>query len=239
MELVRGVRVLLLHRRAVAIGALVSCCLTAFLLYSSREQTTGYASARVVINAPNAPATDIKSDVAGTLAPRASLLADLMTTEAARAATARAADLRTSELAIVGPAALAPPTVPVQLAVRATEASRDVREPYVLSVGSDAAAPIATLQATGPNAAGTAKVVAAATAVLETVVARRDSRSQIHVERVGPVVAGPVVKRSSRAMALIAGALLFAVWCGAVVVAAGFATRRRTAGSPTLRPASP
>ena len=240
MELVGALRVLLHHRRAVAVGALVACCVGMFLLYSSRERTTGYATARVLIDAPNAPATDLRSEVAGTLAPRASLLADLMTTEAARAATARAAGLRASQVAIVGPAALAPPTVPVELAARTTEAARDVREPYVLSVSSDVTAPIATLQATGPDVAGTARLVDAGTEVLQTVIARREpTRAQIHVERLGTVAAGPVTERPSRAMGVIAAGLLFILWCGAVVVLAGLARHRRSAGSPAVKPASP
>jgi hypothetical protein len=240
LEIVGVLRILLRHRHAVAAGALLAGCLGAFLLYSARPHTTGYAASRVLINAPHAPATDLDSEVAGTLAPRASLVADLMATESARTATALGAGIEPSQVAIFGPAAGAAPTVPVQLAVRATEAARAVREPYVLSVVADSMAPTASLTATGPDANVAARIVNAAVVELQTVVARRDpTRSQIQVERVGSVVAGPVVKRSSRGAAVIAAGFVFILWCGAIVVVAGLVRHRRLTGSPTLRPVSP
>jgi len=240
VEVVQLLKVLLRRRLLVAIGAVLAVCVGAYLLYSAREQTSGSASARVLIDAPNSPSANLESEVAVTLPARASLLADLMTTEAARAATARAAGLDRDELAVLGPAALAAPTVPVALAVRASEAAREVREPYVLRIEGDTNAPFATLEVTAPDVAAAAKLVTAARTTLESVVARQDQgQAEISVERAGAVTVVPVVKSSSRVLAVLGAGLLFLLWCVAIIVVSGLLRHRRPPrGSPTLRSVS-
>ena len=240
MEIVHLLQILLRRRLWVAVGAVLAAFVGAFLLHSAREQTTASASARVLIDASNSPTANLGSEVVGTLAPRASLLADLMTTEAARAATARGAGLDPDQLAVLGPSALAGPTVPVALAVRASEAAREVREPYVLSIEAEPTAPIATLQASAPDAAAAAKLVNAGTKTFESLVARQEpGRADIRLERAGTVTVVPVVAKASRAPALLGSALVFLLWCVAIIVFAGLARHRRPPrGSSALRPMS-
>ena len=128
MELVAILRVLLRHRVLVVLGALLAVAAGAALMLQGKT-STGVVTVRVQVRAPESRTVNLESDVARTLAARASLLADLLATESVRSATERDAGVPPGELAISTPAMGAFPTVPVPIAVRARQAAARAASP--------------------------------------------------------------------------------------------------------------
>ena len=112
-------------------------------------KTATTAQMRLLLDAPEQPpAADLDSGVAETLGLRAGLMADLLATDSIRAEIARGSGIAPAELAMLPPASAAP-SLPVTLAVAATEAARATTEPYALAIAADHTIPIVSFPVDG------------------------------------------------------------------------------------------
>jgi hypothetical protein len=236
MELVGILRLLVHHRLLVAVGALMAVAIGTKLAVNvslsplkltSRDSTEIFATARVLVDTPNQPAVNLESDIADTAAPRAPLLADLLATDRVRAMIARSAGLTPDQLVVFGPSSKRLP-LSIMLAVRATEASRIVREPAVLDLDANGQIAIISIKAIAGDPTRAVRIADAATANLKLLVAGRPPNAYaLRIEQLGPTAS--TIKRSghSVALGLAASIILFAMWCAAVVVLAGLARHVR------------
>jgi hypothetical protein len=201
---------------------------------SERMTTTHGAQARVLLDAPEEPPTvDLDSGVAETLALRAGLLGDLMASEAVRATIAARAGIDGDELAVVPPSA-GPPSLPVPLAVAASDAARLTSEPYALRVAADPAVPIVRFAVDAPDVAGARRVAQAAVESYETLVATRASRrARLSVMQLGPVRTTTTVDAPPSVLGAAAAFVLFVFGASALVLVAGIRRQWRAA---RLRP---
>jgi hypothetical protein len=236
MEIVSILRVLRRHRILVALGVALTAFLVLTMSYrvsflrpslASKQQTSGLASARVILAARTQPAFDLESQITDTLGTRAALLSDLLSSDNVRARIARGAGLQPSQLAVLTPV-WGPPAIDVALPVSATEAAGLTYEPYVLSVTSEGKIPIISLTTTGPDALRAAKVAnAGVAAVTELIASKSFGRPDIVVEPLGPARARTLVTGPKKAIAIGAALVVFAVWCTAIVFLSWFTARRR------------
>jgi len=220
MEFIGILRVLSRRRLLVSVGALCAVLLGLVLaLHGGATAVTTIASTRVLVDAPGDRAIDLGSEVSDTLALRAQLLADLLTTDAAHAQIAQYAGMPRSQFAILGPSA-GPPPLPITTAVKTADAARVPREPYVLAALADGDSPIISITATGFDPAGEARLVAGAAKSLESIVAGGglEARRSLTTQRLGPVTVKQLPGKSRAPLALAGAVVAFALWCGMLVI---------------------
>ena len=241
MEIVGVLRALVRHRALLATGIVVALVLgvLSFIELSSSQRDLNVSTARVLIDARTTPSTDLESSVADTLGLRAGIVADLMSTRGARAEIARAAGVDVDELAVFGPSMDAPALL-LPLAVAATEAAAEVREPYLVRVSARGRIPFLQITASAPTAAEAMDLVDATRTSLGTLVARRSSRGPgLQVKALGPSVTKTTRDSPPRALAAFVTVGVLGTWCAAIVVVAGLlgAWRRRSSGDRAGRAA--
>lgn len=236
MEIVSILRVLRRHRILVALGVVLTVLVALTMAYqmsflppslASKRQTSGLATAKVIIAARTQPAFDLDSHITDTLGTRAAILADLLSAEDVRARIARGAGLQPKQVAVLTPV-WGPPTIDVALPLAATEAAGLTYEPYVLTVTSEGNIPIISLRATGRDPIRAAKVATAGIAAIEQLIAARSpGRPNIVVERLGPAMARTIVTGPRKAMAIAASMVFLAAWLIGIVFMSWFMARRR------------
>ncbi len=236
MEIVSILRVLRRHRILVALGVALSILVALKMAYqvsfmppslASKQQTSGVATAKVIIAARTQPAFDLDSHITDTLGTRAAILADLLSADDVRARIAHGAGLQPGQVAVLTPV-WGPPTIDIALPLAATEAAGLTYEPYVLTVTSEGNIPIITLRATGRDPIRAAKVANAGIAALdELIAARSPGRPNIIVERLGPATARTIVTGPRKAVAIAASMVLLAAWLIGIVFMSWFKARRR------------
>jgi len=235
MEIVSILQVLRRHRLAIAIGcafALLVALSTGYKIspsgLQSRSHTLGTASAQLLLAATDEPASDLrKRSIAATLPSRASLVGDLVATDEARADVARRAGIKPSELAILGPAAGAPPYA-VPISIESTAAAAAASEPYLVRVSARDDLPILSIDTSAPDAASATRLADAARAGIEDVVTERaGAHPVVAAERLGPVTAKTIVAGPRKSLAAITFIVLIALWCGLIVISSGIMARVR------------
>jgi hypothetical protein len=235
MEFVSILQVLGRHRLAIAIGCAVALLLALSTVYrispgglQSRSTTAGTANAELLMAATDEPASDLrKRSIAATLPSRASLAGDLVATDEARADVARRAGIKPSELAILGPAAGAPPYA-VPISVESTAAAAAAREPYRVRVSAQDELPILSVDVTAPDAASATRLAEAVRSGIEDVVTQRAGEHPVvAIEPLGPVTAKIVVGGPRKSLAAGVFIVLIALWCGLIVISSGIMARLR------------
>jgi hypothetical protein len=250
MELYRVLHLLWRHALLVVIvvlAAVLAGLVTAYDVtplppkLESKARSSGVAAGRVLVSARKEPAFGLESKVASTLGDRATLLADLVSTEASRGRIARDAGITPDELAILGPSAGAP-IVAVPLAERATEVAAAPRVPYVLTASTEDRVPIITLRAVAPDSKAAARIVDAAAEGLDELMSSRSSATSVlTVERLGPPVERTLIDEPRRVVSLAVALVVLAIGLSAIVLL-DFGIRRllprsRRIGSRTARSA--
>jgi hypothetical protein len=250
MELYRILHLLRRHALLVAIVVLAAVLAALVTSYDvtplppkldSRARSSGLATGRVLVSARKEPPFGLESKVATTLADRAALLADLVSTEASRGRIARDAGIPPHELAILGPSA-GVPILPVALAERAAEVAGAPRVPHVLTASTEGGVPIITLRAVAPDSKVAARVVDAAAEGLDELMSSRSSSTPVlTVERLGPAVERTLIDEPRRVVSLAIALFVLAIGLAAIVVL-DFASHRlfpraRRVGSRTARSA--
>ena len=233
MEIVGILRVLGRHRVLVALGAVPAVLIALNLVFqvsltppglASRATASGSATARVFLAGRDEPSADLGTQVTDSLGARSVLLADLLATDSTRTSIARAA--RVPAVAVMSPATGQPP-LQLPLGLDATKAALLATEPYSLAVTADGQIPIITMRATGPDSAAAARVVDAASAMLSQLAGGKPGQQgPVLINRLGPAVQRPVITSPRKAIGVVAGLLVFTLWCMAIVLGAGLARRR-------------
>jgi hypothetical protein len=236
LELLSALRLLWRRRTLVGVGALVA--LGGGLLVvqgvgpaaSARPDATFVASARMLLDTPDSQLVTVSPRSAETLAVRAALFADLLSSEPLREDIARRAGLRAGQLDVFGPSTRVVPTVSTPLVVKAGERSEVTRARHVVRLYADGLSPMISIEASAPEAGRAERLVDAATGALGSQVAPPGTGAA-HGFVLEPIASrNPVeiVGGSRRRVLAVAGsAAVFVLWCGAILVAAGLGTRRR------------
>jgi hypothetical protein len=248
MEIVGILRALWRHRILLAVGILPAVLAALSMLYqvsplppqlTSKETVTGVASTRVLLSAGRQPTVELDDAVNASLGSLTVLLADLMTTDDARAELARAVGAGPREVAAFGPSSGAP-LIAIPLATQASEVARLTHEPFVLTLRTDGQVPIIALRATGPDSARAAKLLEQAAVELGELSKSDGPReAKLRIEPLGPPVRSTLVDGPSVAIGVLAGLVTFLAWASAVVLVSGVARRRRArraAHRATARP---
>lgn len=249
MDQARVLRALTRHPVLVSAGVCVAVLAGVFTLYAispfpprltSRQVTSGEATARVLIAARNRPTTDLRSRVADTLPMRAELLADLLATDDRSAEIARGAGLAATDLIVLAPA-MGAPKVPIPIATSATDVARRPIGRYVVTLTTEGARiPIITVTSAGPDPRTAGRVAESARARLDEVIrdqAPLGRAADLEARRLGPAVGRTVTSGPHVVAAPVAAALVLLLWCFAIVVLSGLAASRRVNRRSRLTPA--
>jgi hypothetical protein len=239
VEIVDILRVLLRARLLVLVGALLAVLAGLLAAYhvsiappgiTSRQTVTGLGVTRLQLDTDPALVTNARSQDIAVLGTQARLIADLMASARVKAEIARDTGIAGAKLLVIGPSMLEP-VVPSPLAKRASEVAAAAREPYVLTVGAGLGSelPIITIETAAPDARRADRLADAAVKGLASSVSSLGSpgTSRLILRPLGAPRVGSKVSDSKLPMAMAAAIVLFAMWCGAIVVAAGIAARLR------------
>jgi|SRR5689334_4614532 len=195
----------------------------------SRTATAGFAHQRLLINTSTSLIADARAKGAQAIVTRAIVLADLMEGNAARAALARRLRVDPDEVGVIS-STTASPMTETPLATKALEATRPT-EPYLVSLGLEAGEPILSLLATAPDRGAAAALARATTAELSAAARRATpARGPVRVEEIGAAETGTKEAGGGKKKALIGAAVVFVLWCVALVAADGARRRGRAPG---------
>jgi hypothetical protein len=174
------------------------------------------------------------SDEFPVLEKQAGLLADLMASRRVEADVARRAGVVPAALLVVGPSMLRP-VMASPLAVSAAQAAAITPEPHVLKVDAIASTPLLRLTATAPTAAAARRLAEAGVAAITAAVTGLGTPGarRLVVRRLGPTRLAEIRSDSKLPMAATAAMVLFAMWCGGLIVLSGVIRRWRRAATRT------
>jgi hypothetical protein len=223
VEVVATLRMLWRRRLLVGVGVLVAAA--AFLaIEAAKTSEVSVARTGVVLDTPDSQLTHLAPRGADSLAWRAGLLADLMTSPEAKNRIAREAGVDPRQLRVTDPS-LAIPPVPASLPRNASQAAGVTPERYVLAVRFDRVVPVITIEAAAPERRTATRLATAAAAELKEGAPAPEAagRWPFVVEDVGGVRLKHVGGGSRTAVALGIGAFVFVVWCAAIALASALA----------------
>lgn len=243
MDAVAVLRQLWHHRLFVAVGTALALIVAILISYKvsiglppsfeSRQYQVGIASAEVLVDSPSSQVADlgggkIRTDVTA-LTGRARLLANLMAARPVKDQIARRAGVDPRTFVATAPS-IEPSQKPTTL-----EAAPAGQRTNVLTVYFNETLPIITADAQGPTAAIAARISTAAVAelgeYLKSVAAldKVPDARQLVVDPLGPARFGTVQRGPGKPMAAIAFVLIFALWCGGIILVSKLASGWRQA----------
>jgi capsular polysaccharide biosynthesis protein len=241
MEIVTILRELWRRRYLVAIAAVLAIAIGLMTAYKvspsklqGRQYHVGVASARMLIDTPDSQVVDLEPKGADGLGTRANLLANLMASGPVKAIIAEHAGINAAELIAIAPSMSGGPQVPTPLSQRAA-ASASNPEAYVLTLRSDEALPIISVDAQAPDAEHAARLADAATTglrdYLKSVAAAQNvpNARQLVISTLGAAQSADVVRGPRRLFALLAAMFTFGFMCAAIVLISGLARGWRQA----------
>ena len=234
MEVIAILRVLRRHRIAFLLGIILTCVVGfAAAKSSGKVAHVGEARGGLVLISPGATASDLDSRIADTIPERTTLLADLMTTQEARAGIARVAKLPQSDFVVRAPA-MGPPQIPIPLPVAAAASGMQVAPYVALLTTQDPTTgngvPIIGVTVSGPDPHVSARVAAGVIAQMQRLVRQQTARSAavvVQAQPLGTIQTSVVAVSSGKSMAAIAALMIFVLWSSAIVVIDGLAARAR------------
>lgn len=231
LELVRILRELSRRKRLVALVLGISFLIGFLLAFKpgvppqSRQYEVALASSSLLVDTRDSQVVSLgkRSPDLPTLASRASLLGNLMSSGPLKNAIAGDAGISPEKLTVVPPAN--PETPGVEPTPVTTRASREVPDAKALrlSLSADAALPILNVVAQAPDTA-TARKLSAGTIIglkryLGSVAASQDipAARQLVIRKFGASVEGVATRGLPRRFALAATVFLALLGCGAIV----------------------
>lgn len=239
MEFVNVLTLLARRPVAVAFGALVA--LVAGLVVMGRlplgpaapsTQHKVIAESRLLVDAPASVIGDLRI-TAEAIGTQAAMLAGSIADDGVRAQIARRAAVPVGQLEVLE--AAASPPVPGPLATAVAIATAKATLPYVLTSRVDPSVQIITLDAAAPTSAGATALVRAASDTLATrsrQIAPRPARALV-IKPLGAVRTAPLESGGRSAfVGLLAALVVFALWCGTVVIGVGAARGWRSVVVP-------
>jgi len=227
MELIAAARILRRQWILVAVGLAAAILLAVTMLRAAHSRELAEASQGVLLSTPDATVLNLTSDIADTMPDRATLLADLMMGDSARAQVARAADVAPAELAIRGPA-MGITQVATALPVAAEALSAPVAA-YAVDVATQdptagSGVPLISVTVTGANPVLAARIASATATVMKRLTQGKARSPGVIAHLLGSpsvqTVSAPTAKRRT-ILPVAASILLFCLWCSAIVVASG------------------
>ena len=219
MELVGILRLLSRRPILVAIGAVVAIAV-GVLAAGGQTQTSGTASARLVLDTAKSQLINQAPIGGDTLTWRTVLLTDLA---ASMPLTDRIADevgIRRSELVVVQPE-LSAPAMPTALPTRAARVAGLISEKYLLTVSFDELLPIISLNAEAPARGAAVRLVEAATGALKDTGESARTTRQIQgltVDSVGPVRSKAIIDKPQPLLGVALAMALFGLWSAGVAL---------------------
>jgi hypothetical protein len=230
MELVSVLRVLAGRPLLVAAGlvtAVLAGCAASGAVFPgvgapARQTTTAYA--QIQIDTPQSLLADLAAD-ASAIGTQTVLLADRLPKREVAAAIARAAGIAPAKLTVLA-ADSAYPVLVSPLATRGAEAASTPTGAYVLTVTASTQFPVIGVAASGPDGATVKRLAQAPTTVLRSLTAAgaQSPRHELSVKALTPlVVAADDRGGHGGLVGVIVFVALFALWCCALVIAAGIA----------------
>jgi hypothetical protein len=230
MELVRIFRVLLRHRILMGLGVVVAVAV-GVLAMGGKQQFTGVAGARVLLDTRASLVADSTSKGSAAVTSRVALLADLMASDRVSAAIAARAGVRSDQLAILGPSVDAP-KVQVPLVERSFAAAvAAARQDDLISVRPFlGGVPIIAINASARDAARARKLADAAVSALgdETVALTGHGRQGLVATQLGHTSSRTVAGGAPGRMRAMAAAIaVFVLWCMAIVIGSGIVRELR------------
>jgi hypothetical protein len=235
MEIIAILRVLRRRWVFVAIGLALSAVIAvATIKAGGASQLEGRAWGSLLLGAPDSTASAYDNRIADTIPERATLLADLMTTEAARSGIARIAGVAPDDFVVRGPA-MGAPQVPIPLAVSAEASGLQVAPYLALITTQDPVTgdgvPIIGINVFGSSAAVAARIVNGVRGEMSTLVRQETTTSPpaaVFAESLGPVeTATQTVSAGGKSTGATAAVMILMVWCFGVVVLDAVVRRRR------------
>ena len=173
---------ILWRRRILVVIGAVLAILVALEVGGKPGAGAARAKVDVLLDTHASQLVDARPARVASLSWRAHLLSQLLGTQSAQGQIAARAGISSDELAVID-SELAVPTIPASLPRVAAEAAADPPEPYVLTVESDAMAPLVSLRARGPDRDAAARLANAAVVTLETSCGPRRPRRRRHLRR--------------------------------------------------------
>ncbi|MDX6720090.1 MAG: hypothetical protein QOJ63_2344 [Solirubrobacteraceae bacterium] len=231
MELVSILHLLVRRWPFVLAGAVVALTvgLMAGILSSGSAARSGIAEARALVDTHRSYTDDLHGGTER-LDSQAALLTALLADEPQRRAIARAAGIAADRLDVLAPQD-AGPQIPSTLARSLATLVDEPREPYAIRVTS--ALSIVTIEAAAPSAPVAARLARAASDTLAAMTAARapSAARALVVTPLGSVRSVELTPSGGHGALLGLGATLatFALWCCAIVIAAGLARAWRAA----------
>ncbi len=193
---------------------------------TSKTTSSGFASQRVLVDTPESLVADAQAKGASAIVIRATVLADLVTSEPLQRRIARALGVAPEEVGAIA-STIAVPQTESPLAKGVLEVTRP-SEPYVVSVGLEAGQPILAIQASAPDSRAAARLMAATTVALAAAGRRAaPARGPVRVERLGAPQVGTKQVGGGKKKAALAALAILVLWCIGLVAADGVARRRR------------
>jgi hypothetical protein len=238
MEPVTILRELWRRRTLVALAALVSLLVGLAVAYTvtlppqSRRAEVGIASARILVDTPDSQVVDVQPKGSSTLGIRAGVVANLMTEGDVKAAIARRAGLRPSQLR-------AGVKVDNELPALLTQASGDpdahllITSPATNPDGTPL--PMVDLEAQAPAPEGAARLANAAVTGLNDYLDTKAAgevvpdADRLQVTGLGAPAIHEETRGPSRLVAAAVGIFVFLLGCAAILIAAPLARAWRAA----------
>lgn len=235
MELLSVLRLLVRRRLLVALGllaavlvALVGSGVLGIGPAAAPERTSAVALARIQIDTARPLAADLGASDA-TIDAQTVMLGESLADAGQQAALARAAEIPSADLTVRSTGI--EQGLDSRLRAAARDAARTSREPYVVTVASTPDVPILTVVAAGPDRRTSERLASAAAPVLDALAVQRAPADwrRLSAEQLGPVrVAQARSGAVSPLLGVAGGLVLFAAWCGAIVVGGGLARVARS-----------
>jgi hypothetical protein len=216
---------ILWRRRWLVIVGLVGSLAVAYLLQSTPKLGPGTAAAQVMLDTPRSDLASSEEDDTTNLAPRAALVAHTVATDQVRDRLARAVGLPPERLAVID-ASFRYPVAPTTLPQAASEAALSAPEPYLLQTRFDGITPIIWLEARAPDPADAARLVDAAVKDLSTTyvaTGKGSAYKPFTIERVSDTRVHQLITGRARMTAVVAGGMLFVLWCFCLIAHTSFA----------------
>ena len=238
MDTLTIVRDLWRLRLAVVAAFVLALLVAVAVLYKpslppkSRKYEIGLATTRILVDTPRSQVVDVAPKGSDSLGSRANLLASLMVDGVVKDAIAHRAGITPDKL--IGISDAAAPAVVVQTTPRAGDF---VLKTHAVTNSAGDALPIIEIEANAPRVDQAGKLGAAAVEGLRdylgTTAAAQSvpDADRLVVTGLGAPRAGAVVRGPSSLLAAFAAIFTFALACGCIIAAAGFARSLRAAAA--------
>jgi hypothetical protein len=234
MELVSVLNLLWARRIAVGLGVLVAIGAGVVAKPTRRSATGSAVTAALLVDATKSalvtvsPAQDVGA-VADPLPLRAAFLAEVMATDQFQKLLSNQAHVRADQLDVVPPSSSTAPTDSL-ITQKAATLAANAPGPYVLHLVADEQTPLISIETEAPDTAGAVRLAAASMNILKSSLASQQAGGgpPVVVRTVAsPTKVALVSRAPHRAVAVVVSIVVFALWCGGIVLVCAITRKTR------------